>query len=80
MRKVRVEASTPEGRFTTDAETVELEAIRQPIIPHAHPDWLQIPSGVLCVVDAVCGEVWTRDKGRQWLAEADLDALVASEV
>lgn len=79
MRKIRVEASTPEPRFTLEAVRVELEAIQRPMVPHAHPDWYAIPDGVLCVVDVHCGEVWMKGKGRQWLSVAEDDARAACE-
>lgn len=79
MRKVRVEASTPDGSFVTDAARSELEAIRLPYQEHAHPDWFNIPDGVLCVVDVFCGEVWMRGKGRKWLSDAEADARAACE-
>jgi hypothetical protein len=79
MRKVRVEPSTPEGRFALEAERLEVEAITPRYVPHPHPDWYAIPPGVLCVVDAFCGEVWTKDKGREWLSVKDDDARLACE-
>ena len=80
MRKIRVEASTPDdGRFVLEAARMEIDALAVPMTPHPHPDWYAIPDGVLCVVDIFCGEVWMRGKGRQWLSVAEDDARIACE-
>lgn len=78
MRKIRVEASTPDAPFVTEAARLELEPIFKPW-DHAHPDWYAIPAGVLCVVDVHCGEVWMKGKGRRWLSDAEADARAACE-
>lgn len=72
MRKVRVEPSHPEA--------VELEAIRGGEGPPSI-DTLQIPPGVLCVVNALAGEVWLAQgyPQRRWLVHMDADARAASE-
>ena len=82
MRKIRGEASTTDGRFGYDPALVAARAELTPIFKpwdHPHPDWYAIPDGVLCVVDVHCGEVWMKGKGRQWLSEAEYDALIACE-
>jgi hypothetical protein len=78
MRKT-VEASQPDGSFVTEAARVEIDAITRPYVPHPHPDWQNIPDGVLCVVDVFCQEVWMRGKGRRWLWVVDEDARIACE-